>query len=348
MSSIYLLLGPEEGDKNEAISAIRKELHDSHPELEEESYYAGEDDKDAIESLYQPSLFSSFRIITVKHMENAKKDGALIKGLKGYLKEADPDIALILISQDTISPFTAAEEKHVEKKVFYEIFDSDKIAWIRTEFRKYGFSVTEDAIEEIMSSVENNKAEMKNLIELISSYYRGKDKDKKVIDGDDVASVITREKGENGYTLFKAVANRNLEKAIMIISSIALNDPMRLIGTLMTLTGEFRVAENIIALRDSGMSEKDVQKEAHGLSTTPFSSKGFNFRRKDGLYAAIKNYTPSEISRIVAYLSIQDNELKKAGSDALETFEDIIYTVIVNSGKENRMRLYEALIPSLV
>ena len=347
-NDVYLLLGPEEGEKNDKIRTIKDELKKNAGEFDEEVYFASEDDKDILLSLHQPSLFSSFRLITVKHLENAKKDGALIKGLKEYLKNKEEDVALLLISTDSISPFSAAEEKYLKKEIFYEIFDSDKILWIREEFKKSGFQVTEDAIEEILSSIENNKADMKNLIDLVCSYYRNQDKNKKVIDSDDVASIITREKGENGYTLFKAVAKRNLEESLLIASTIALNDSTRLLGTLMTLSGEFRVAENIVDLKKKGMDLKTIQKEAKGISLTPFQSKGFNFRRRDALLAAASNYSINEIKKIIVYLTNSEEDLKTAGSDAEETFYDILYNVIINGGENNAKELYTSLEVKLV
>ena len=349
MGKSYLLLGPEEGDKKEKLIEIKSTVKNEFPDLEEESYYASDDSASAIlTSLRQPSLFSSHRLITINHLELAKKDSPLIKGLRSYVKESEEDVTLIMISSDSTSFFSSDEEKKIEKSIFYEEFDSKKIKWIRNTFRKNTFAVTEDAIEEIMSSVENNKAEMRNLIDLISSYYRGKDESKKVIDGEDVSAVITRQKGENGYTLFKAVAKRDLEEALMIIESIALNDPMRLIGTLSTLTGEFRISENALLLRQKGLSEKEIQKQAKAITTSGYSQQGFNFRRKDGIFLALKNYTGEEIRRIIAYLIKSDSELKKAGSDAKETFEDIVYTIIINGGKEKKADLYTPLEVKLV
>lgn len=344
MEKAYLLLGPEEGDKREKLDEIRRTLREKYPDAEDESYYAGDDASSSIlATLRQPSLFSSHRIITVNHLELAKKDSPLVKGLKEYVKTPEEDVSLIMISSDSTSPFSSDEEKRIEKTIFYEEFESNKINWIKTTFRRLSFAVTEDAIEEIMSSVENNKAEMKNLIELICSYYRSKDENKKVIDGDDVSSVITREKGENGYTLFKAVAKRDLEEALMIIQSIALNDPMRLVGTLSTLLGEFRVVENAITLREKGYTDKEIQKEAHGITTSSFSQKGFNFRRRDGIFLAMRNYSKEEIEKIIMFLITSDNELKKAGSDAEALFEDILYTIIINGAKENKIELYTPL-----
>lgn len=348
MNRIYLLLGPEEGDKKDKLEEIRRAIFAFDPDMEEESYYAGDDSASQIlQTLRQPSLFSSTRLITINHLELVKKDSPLIKGLKEYVKDAEDDVFLIMISSDSTSFFTAAEEKNLEKSIFYEEFERDKINWIRTTFKKQLFAVTEDAIEEILSSVENNKAEMRALIELLCSYYRNRDENKKVIDGDDVATVITREKGENGYTLFKAVAKRDLEEALMIIKSIALNDPSRLISTLSTLTVEFKTTENAIALKERGLSEKEIQKEAKGIATS-FQTKGFNFRRKEGIYLCMKNYTKEDIKRIIIYLVNADTELKKAGSDAEDLFEDLIYNIIVNSARKRREDIFSRLEVKLV
>ncbi len=349
MSNIYLLLGPEEGDKKDKINEIRKSVFEKYPDAEDENFFTSDDSPDTIlQALRQPSLFSSYRIVTINHLELVKKESALVKGLKEYIKNPEEDVCLIMISLESTSFLTPAEEKKIEKIIFYELFESDKIAWIKSTFRSFSFAVTDDAIEEILSSVENNKAEMKSLIELISSYYRTKSAEKKVIDSDDVASIIARKKGENGYTLFKAIAKRDLESSLMILSSIALNDPARLIGTLLTLTSEFRVAENALELRKKGLSEKEIQSQAHGISTGVFSSRGYNFRRREGINLALRNYSEKEIERIIIALIKADNDLKRASGDAEDYFKDLIYSIVVNGGEEKAASLYIPLETKLV
>ena len=73
----YLLLGPEEGEKNEWLADERKRVLAKFPDAEIHQFYVGDDTGEAVSSvLSQSSLFSSFRLVIVKQFENRSgKDG---------------------------------------------------------------------------------------------------------------------------------------------------------------------------------------------------------------------------------------------------------------------------------
>ena len=61
----YLLLGPEEGEKNDWLKREKERVLKEHPDAEIHSFYTGDDDGAAVSSVMsQPSLFSSFRTPT--------------------------------------------------------------------------------------------------------------------------------------------------------------------------------------------------------------------------------------------------------------------------------------------
>lgn len=335
-----LLLGSEEGDKNERLEQEKKTLMEQYPDIEIQNFYATEEiTGNVATALTQPSLFYPVRLVVIKYLESAKKNGSLLNFLSSYISAPEDDCYLIMLSSDNSSPFPK-NQKNLESVVFWEEFESNKISWIRKEFAKNGFAASDGAVSEILSSVENNKAEMKSLITAVSSYYRQKDPEKKRIDDEDVASVTTRQKGETGSSLFQYVAKRDLEGALMVLDSIALQDPGRLVGALMILTVDFRLLEDCLAKKERNMGTKEIFESTSCIGTVFPSQKGIPFRRRPAFENAMRNYSRKDAGNIIRYLLKNDTPLKSAGSDMQGLFEDIIYNIVVNNGKETECGLY--------
>lgn len=338
-----LLLGPEEGDKNDRLEKERKELLSSFPDMEIEIFYANDNcEKEALSSLRQPSLFSSTRLVIIKYAEAIKKGSSFQTGLSEYIRNPEEGVYLIILSSDSSSPFDK-NLKNLETVMFWEEFDSNKIKWIKGEFARHKFSVDQEAIEEILNSVENNKADMKSTIEMISSYYRTKDKDKRTISSEEISSVITREKGENGYSLFSQVARRDLEASLLVLASINLQDPRSLVTALSILSSEFRLLEDACRMKREGKREEEIFKEAVPLQTSFFPARpGISFKKKGSIINGMNNYSYKEIERIVLLLAEADVEIKNQGAEAYSLFQNLIYTIIVNGGGKEENYLYPA------
>lgn len=330
---IYLLMGPEEGEKEEERKRIRNEILSKHEGAEETSFYTSDDKDDLIiSSLRQPSLFADHRIITIKYFENATE--TLKKRLSEYALSPDPDLDLIILSSGTQNPFSKKAEAAIEKKIFWEEFDRDKRLWIRNRFQKNGKRVTDDAIDEILSSLENNKAEMGNAIDMISSYYM----DRKEISGNDISSVLSREKGENGYTLFGKIAKKDLEEALLAVGAIDLRDSRGLIGANAILLNQFRLLEDLRLKIEEGNSEKEAFKLAEGLSVT-YPVKGIRFPAQDSFRSALRNYTKEDVSNIILLLEKNDNVIKTS-QDMKTVMEEIVWRIIKKGGRETSLTLY--------
>lgn len=330
----YLLLGPEEGEKDEERKRIREDVLRRFPDAEETAYYVSDEkDSSIIDAILQPSLFSSHRLVTLKYFENASS--ALTKGIAGIIESGEGDVDLVILSNASTTPFSKkVDEKITFKKVFWEEFERDKKLWIRNRFAKNGKRATESAVDEVMYSVENNKWEMGNMIDLISSFYR----DKNEITDEDINKVTTREKGENGYTLFKEIAGRNLENALMIVSSIDLQDPKGLIASSVVLTNQFRLLESFMTLRASNLDEKSAFKNAEGLSGT-FPLKEIRFPSQGAMRTASRNYTLGDVRRIIPLLKKNESEVKTC-DDPKALMEDLVWRIIRKNWEESVRSLF--------
>lgn len=334
-----LLLGPEEGDKNERYELERRDLLEKCPDLEIETYYANDNcEKEVLTSLRQPSLFSPMRLIVIKYFEAVRKDSSFVKGLSAYMNDPENDVYMIILDSDTLNPFPR-NQKNLESQIFYEDFDSNKVRWITKEFQKGGFRVTQDGIDEILESVENNKAEMKSTIDGITSYYKGKIPTN-TISSEEISSVISREKGETGYTLFSAMAERDLEKSLLILSAINLQDPRGLVTASSIVMSEFRLLEDCAEMRARRIPDDRIFQDATGFQTTFVPRPGISFRKKPSMLSGMRKYRLEEIHQIVKYLAESDTELKIQGSESYRLFQDIVFNVVVNGGKPQGLDLY--------
>ena len=334
-----ILLGPEEGDKNERYELERNGLLSQCPDLEIETYYANDNcEKEVLSSLRQPSLFAPMRLIVLKYFEAVPKTSTFVKGLVEYMNNPERDVYLIILDSDNASPF-ARNQKNLESQIFYEEFDNNKVRWITNQFSKAGFRVTPDGVEEIMGSVENNKAEMKSTIDGIASYYKGKIANN-TLTSEEISAVISREKGETGYTLFAAMASRDLEKSLLVLAAINLQDPRGLVTAATILTSEFRLLEDCANLSEKRVPMEKIFQEATGFQTTFVPRPGISYKKKPIIQMGLRKYRHEEIHQIVKYLAECDTELKIQGSEGYRLFQDIIFNVIVNGGETRGLDIY--------
>ena len=185
---------------------------------------------------------------------------------------------------------------------------------------------------------------MKNLVSSITNFLRIQNNGTRQITLDTIEAYSVRTKGENGYSLFSALAEGNLEKALMIVSSILLNDSRDLIPALSVLSISFRKLEAALMMKKERKSEDDIFRNVTFVS--PYSTVGkkpnvgISFREKETYRKAMRYYSLEDATRIVALLGSYDKILKSTSTDTVKiTFETLIYSIVVNKGKEEGLSL---------
>lgn len=344
--SIYILLGPEEGEKQNWLDRERKRILTEYPDAEMYSFFGGEDEGEMLSGvLSQSSLFSSFRFAVVKHFENAKKTDALTEAVAAFAKEDAEDAELVILSSETNLTSFPKELQSLKKDnviTFWELRDDEKKNWIRHYCRKEGFVISQPAIDEILSSVDNNTQEMKNLVSSIILFLRLSDKGKSTIDLEEIETYSARTKGETGYTLFKAIAEADLEHALLIVSSILLYDQREMVPAFSVLANQFRLLEACLSAKANRMSEAEIFKTVTYISTysSGKSRPGIFFKDQDTFRKGMKNYSLSDVQNIILYLATMDSEIKGTATEMAKTvYEAIIYHIIVEKGNLKSLSL---------
>jgi DNA polymerase-3 subunit delta len=206
-----LFLGPELGKKQDAIDEIRRNLSKETIPPEETSFYAGETAVSQMAAILRNgSLFAGSRIFLIKNAELIKKKDE-VELLVSYIAAPQEDTALILISaQTSLAKGLEDAAGRENRKVFYELFENQKIEWVDSFFRRAGFKIDSGAVETILELVENNTDALRRECSRLTLFL---DKNK-VIGSGDVEKWLSHTREESTFTLFSRIAAGDFSKAL--------------------------------------------------------------------------------------------------------------------------------------
>lgn len=214
----YLLLGPEQGEKDQFIRDIKAKLSAKVKEKPEEYVYYSFDLNliDVIALLRTPSLFSPLKIVTI-HDIDAVKSKAETDLIVEYLLHPAEDSCLFLLSSQIQAD--KRYEKHIPKgqsKIFWELFENQKQGWIKTFFRQQGKTIDGKAADLLLDLVTNNTMDLRRECERIVLFF----KDSENIQEEDIAGFLYHSKEENVFSLFGKMAEKDVNGALEILEKI--------------------------------------------------------------------------------------------------------------------------------
>jgi DNA polymerase-3 subunit delta len=229
----YLFLGPELGEKEEAIAAFRK----ANPELT--VYYAGETPVDRIVAeLRTGSLFAEARLALLKNAEEIKKKEELDL-LASCLASPPADTTLILVSDEFSLSRTLEKAVPPERKrVFWELDEGRKTEWVANFFRREGYEINADGIETILELVENNTGALRReCMRLMLFFGKGER-----IDGEAAERWLSHTREESAFTLFSRIARGEPEKSLESLRTLlaAKESPQSILAGLLWCFRKFR------------------------------------------------------------------------------------------------------------
>jgi DNA polymerase-3 subunit delta len=262
--SCLLFLGPEFGEKQDAIELIRQNLQKQYgAPPEESSFYAGETAvNEMVSVLRNGSLFSDARLFFIKNAELLKKKDEL-ELLGSYMAAPQEDTTLILISDNT--SLDKALEKGVSKegkRIFWELFENKKTEWVANFFRREGYRITGEGIEAILELVENNTDSLRRECSRLMLFL-GKDD---VVGEADVEKWLSHTREESAFTLFSRIAEGDLSRSAEILHALlaAKEKPAAILGVMAWC---FRKLRDYIALTADG-APNDFEFRKIGLAST--------------------------------------------------------------------------------
>jgi DNA polymerase-3 subunit delta len=324
MKSVYLLLGPEQGEKIQYIEKIIRDITSKEKEEpEKHKFYAFEYNLVEIISLLRNgSLFSRHKVVTIANLELIKKKED-VSLLLEYLLTPSPDATLLLLS-DTIkrdiSKRIVGAVPEQNQKIFWEMYENKKPGWVKSYFNKANISIDQESTDFLLEMIENNTRDLKQECERLVQFF-GPNTELKI---ESIARYIYHSKEENVFTLFDHVARRDLSASQEVLNKILLSkesDPAALMGGFLW---------QIRKLLDM----KRLLEENYSLEET-FAKLQIKSKKSQKTYInAHKSYTLKEVQSLITLIADFDIRLRTFKAD-LHTLllQLFLYYAIKRGGK---------------
>ena len=333
---VYLLTGPEIGERNDFVEKLKADLKKKFGSSEDYLFYAADTRvQDVVAQLRTESLFNPATCIVLRGAEQIKlKDditllGEWISSVTPSAKNKSPsETSLLILVSDEIS-VDAKLEKLIpkeNKKIFWEMFDDRKEEWVQHFFRKNGYSILPDAITTILDMIENNTEELRNEC---GRFFLCFPKEH-AITSEDVEQILAHNREESAFTLFDAMADsetsvqKRLENALQILQKILLTKNSNAVMLIAGLASCFRKLSAWHRIHAGGAYVDDVTMAKNGFS-------GKTIRTQ---YArAARVWTAGQTTAIIALLSKTDMEIRSMGNTFYETqLTLMLHEIIIKKG----------------
>jgi DNA polymerase-3 subunit delta len=319
---LYLLLGPEEGEKDAYVRRLLERIaKDGGSPPEVHRYYPFETDlSQVLADLANGSLFASSRVAVYQNAEELRSKRE-VDLLAGYAAHPAPGTALLLES-----PEVGRVDKRIEalvakenKVIFWELFESQKQGWVNNFFRARGMSIEPEAVDFLLDMIENNTRELQAICERLALFF-GKGAR---VGYAEVERLLYHSKEENGFTLFERLAARNLGECLEVLSKILLSRDSDAVALLGLLAAQVRTLFAFQRLLAANYSVEEASGELR-----------IRGKRVQQTYAgAARRYSAEEIARILRLTALFDQRvrsLKSALHPAL--LELYLYYAVVRGG----------------
>lgn len=326
-NSVFLLLGPEEGEKEKFIKNLKDKLSGKGNEIVEVHRFYGFDAKiaDIISILQNETLFSENRLVILSYTEliTRKEDINLITE---YCSNPAGKACFLLLSE-TIGGGIRGVDRRIEKavpkdnkKIFWELYENQKRGWIVDFFRRQGMTISPSGCNDLLEIVDNNTKQLRLECERLVLFFGKGAK----IESEAIEKYIYHSKEENVFTLFDKVAQRKLDFALEVLQNLLLSREWEALQILSGLLSQFRKLAALKRLIAGNYTPSEA-----------FSRLRINSKRVQKIYLeSNKNYQAAEIKKIIMLIAEFEVRLRSVKSN-LQAFllNLFLYYVIVRGGK---------------
>jgi len=320
--SLYLLLGPEEGEKDAFVERLINRISKTIGQAPEIHRFYSFDSEvpEVLAALRNGALFSPYRVVLLRNVEllTKKKD---LDQLSQYAAHPASQSSLVMLSEE-IGRIDKRLEKLVpreNKVIFWELFENQKMAWILNFFKKRNIRINPQAATFLLEMVENNTKELKDTCEKLSIFF-GEGSE---IGYTDVEKILYHSKDENVFTLFDKIAGRDFEASLEVLAKLLLSREADPVGLLAGLLHQVRRLRELKLLIEKRYSYEEA-----------FSRARITSKRMQKVYSAgSQRYTLRELQAIIQLIARFDYRVRSLGSvlhpNLLQLF---LYYLIVKGG----------------
>ncbi|HPG43533.1 MAG TPA: DNA polymerase III subunit delta [Acholeplasmataceae bacterium] len=217
---------------------------------------------DVLEDLQTVSFFAEKKVIVVRNIQELEKaDEYLLQSYLNYFEKPNPDVVVIVVMNELL-PESSALGAALFKFAFIEkVKEMDKKEYpdfIRNMFKKYSYTITDDAIEALLERTNldfnliNQEAE-----KLMLFAYETKEINERA-----VLLLVSRNLEENIFELTNALLSKNQTKTIEIFYDlIARNeDPLRILNNIVSKVRELMHTKLLL---DKGYRQDQIAEHFH-------------------------------------------------------------------------------------
>lgn len=259
--SIYLYYSNNDFLLNHAVEEKVKELNVDpfnivKYDLLENSY------DDVLEDLQTVSFFAEKKVIIVRNIQELEKaDEYVLQNYLNYFEKPNPDVVVIVVMNELL-PETSTLGAALFKYAFIEkVKDMDKKDYpdyIKNMFKKYSYTITDDAIEALLERTNldfnliNQEAE-----KLMLFAYETKEITERA-----VLLLVSRNLEENIFELTNALLSKNQTKTIEIFYDLVARneDPLRILNNIVAKVRELMHTKLLL---DKGYRQEQIAEHFH-------------------------------------------------------------------------------------
>lgn len=316
-SPIFLYTGPEFGKRNDAVEAVKSAHKKRFGVIDEHSFYLLETPFSQVMTILQSgTLFSDGVCVVCKNAELIKKKDD-IQMISDWLENPEPSAVLILVS-DEISVDAKLEKliPQSNRKKFWEMFDNEKLPWVMNFFSKNGYRIQQMAAKLVLELVENNTQSLANEC---SRFFVLFPKEHEITE-DDVEAVLTHNREENAFSLFRQIANGGEQAQLRFEKGLAILQKIRLSkenSSVMIIAGLSSCFRNLVLWHNEG---------AAAIKSSLMQKQ---YR------AASKVWNKGQAAAILAILAATDMEIRSSGTFMEDILlQKMLYEIVIKNGAQ--------------
>lgn len=317
---LWLLLGPEHGQKQDFLADLKEKLTKHHKEAPEvHKFYAFESPfSDILALLQNGDLFAAHKLVLIQNADEYKKaDNDL---LKGYAKHPSAESTLVLISDETKADTLTRIVPKEQTKVFWEMFESQKKGWVINHFRGLGLTLGDDAAEFFLEMVDNSTDQIRlEAQKLLAFFEKGS-----TITLDDLEQYLVHTKEENVFTLFERITAGEFPRALEVLKKILSSKETEGIGLLGGLSWQFK---NLLAFQVKLMERFPADEAFVAL-------KVFSKKAQANFHVGARHYSLSDLQAILILTADFDQRLRQYRTEHHSLLLELyLYYIIVKKGR---------------
>ncbi|HEY9054975.1 MAG TPA: DNA polymerase III subunit delta [Rectinemataceae bacterium] len=331
-SSAYILAGPELGKRAAFVDSLKAgcaALDGAPPEFER--LYSSETSVDQLLGILRSgSLFSSRRIVEYRGAETISAKAG-IDALCAYLAAPSPEAILLLVSDGYNLP-KAIESAvgNANKKIFWELRESEKQAWVKTRLASDDLSADDEAVEAFLEIVENETSAMESACLGLAACFPPGTR----IDAERMEAALSRSKREDAFSIFDQMAEGSLARALSTLEAVLADrqsDPAQILSAIIWSFRRLRRIQDQVARGESVESALASEKILSKTSQRVYRSAMRRYSASDcasivrgasETEAALRGGYPASYARAFLQLLLRSAMAKQGGGLILSGWED--------------------------